>query len=91
MLSLMPFVNASASEATGGDGHIYRGKYTNYSDIIYTWDGKHVYRGKYTNYSDIMFTYDGKHLYVGKYTNYSDIIVTFDAPVPVIVMLLSVL
>ena len=71
VLSLMPFMNASASEATGGDGHIYRGKYTNYSDIL--------------------FTYDGKHLYAGKYTNYSDIILTFDAPVPVIVMLLSVL
>ena len=55
------------------------------------WDGKHIYDGKYTNYSDIILTYDGKHLYNGKYTNYSDIILTFDGPVPVIVMLLSIL
>ena len=58
---------------------------------MFTWDGKHIYRGRYANHSDILFTYDGEHLYRGKYTNYSDILLTFDAPVPVIVMLLSVL
>lgn len=31
------------------DKHIYKGRYTNSSDILYTWDGKHVYRGRYTN------------------------------------------
>ena len=31
-----------ASEDSGSDGHIYRGKYANYSDIIYTWDGEHL-------------------------------------------------
>lgn len=32
-----------ASETAGSDGHIYRGRYANYSDIIYTWDGEHLY------------------------------------------------
>ena len=58
---------------------------------MFTWDGKHIYKGRYENYSDILLTYDGEHLYNGKYTNYSDILLTFDGPVPVIVMLLSVL
>ena len=71
-------VSGSTVEASGRDTHVYRGKYTNYSDIIYTWDGEHLYRGKYTNYSDILYTWDGKHLYRGKYTNYSDILYTWD-------------
>ena len=78
VFSLAPFMNASASEAAGGDGHVYRGKYTNYSDIIYTWDGKHLYRGKYSNYSDILYTWDGKYIYKGRFTNTSDILYTFD-------------
>lgn len=39
--------------------HYYRGAYTNFSDIRYTWDGEHIYRGAYTNFSDILFSYDG--------------------------------
>mgnify|MGYP003295358700 CR=1 FL=1 len=67
----------SQSEA-GSDAHIYKGRYSNYSDIIYTWDGEHLYKGRYANYSDIIYTWDGKHLYKGRYTNYSDIILTYD-------------
>lgn len=70
--------------------HIYKGRYTNSSDILYTWDGKHLYKGRYTNSSDIIYTFDGKHMYRGRYTYSSDIILTFDSPVPVLVMLLSV-
>ena len=39
-----------------GEIKIYRGKYTNSSDIMYTWDGKFLYRGKYTNSSDIILS-----------------------------------
>lgn len=39
--------------------HIYKGRYTNSSDILYTWDGKHLYKGRYTNSSDIVLTVDG--------------------------------
>ena len=42
----------------GSDAHIYKGRYKNYSDIIYTWDGKHFYKGRYANYSDILLTLD---------------------------------
>ena len=45
------------------DTHIYRGRYTNTSDILTTWDGKHLYSGRYTNTSDILYTWDGRHLY----------------------------
>ena len=40
------------------DIHIYRGRYTNTSDILNTWDGKHLYRGRYTNTSDILLTFE---------------------------------
>lgn len=39
--------------------HIHSGRYTNTSDIIYTFDGKHLYRGRYTYTSDILLTIDG--------------------------------
>ena len=39
------------------DTYIYRGRFTNTSDILTTWDGKHLYRGKYTNTSDILLTF----------------------------------
>lgn len=71
--------------------HIYRGRYTDTSDILTTWDGKHIYRGRYTDWSDIAYTFDGKHLYRGRYTDTSDILLTFGAPVPVIIMLLNTL
>ena len=60
------------------DIHIYRGRYTNTSDILTTWDGKHMYSGRYTNTSAILYTWDGKHIYRGRYTNTYDIIYTFD-------------
>ena len=41
------------------DIHIYKGRYTNSSDILYTSDGKHLYLGRYTNSSDILMTIDG--------------------------------
>lgn len=41
------------------DTHIYKGRYNNSSDILYTFDGKHLYRGRYTNSSDILLTFDG--------------------------------
>ena len=40
------------------DTYSYRGRYTNSSDIIYTFDGKHLYKGRYTNSSDILLTFD---------------------------------
>ena len=40
------------------DTHIYKGRYTNTSDILYTFDGKHLYKGRYTNTSDILMTFD---------------------------------
>lgn len=58
--------------------HIYKGRYTNSSDILYTWDGEHLYRGRYTNSSDVLYTWDGKHLYSGRYTSSSDILYTWD-------------
>lgn len=76
-LLLSSYSFASKSEA-GSDIHIYKGRYSNWSDIICTWDGEHLYRGKYTNYSDILYTWDGKHLYKGRYTNYSDVLLTYD-------------
>ena len=60
------------------ENHVYRGRYTNSSDILYTWDGKHVYSGRYTNSSAILYTWDGKHLYQGRYTNSSNILYTWD-------------
>ena len=71
------------------DTHIYRGRYTNTSDILYTWDGKHLYSGRYSNTSDILYTWDGKHVYRGRYTNTSDILLTFNGMIPVPVMLMS--
>ena len=38
--------------------HFYRGRYTNTSEITYTWDGKHVYKGRYNYTSDILLTVD---------------------------------
>ena len=69
--------------------NIYKGRFTNTSDILYTWDGKYLYKGRFTNTSDILYTFDGKHLYRGRFTNTSDILLTFGAPVPVIIMLLN--
>lgn len=51
----------------------------------------HIYKGRYTNSSDILYTRDEKHMYSGRYTYSSDIILAFDSPVPVLVMLLSVI
>ena len=80
-----------ANTSIMADTHIYKGRYTNSSDILYTWDGKHIYKGRYTNSSDILFTYDGKHLYRGRYTNSSDIILTYGGPVPVPFLMTGVL
>lgn len=71
------------------DTHIYRGRYTNTSDILCTWDGKHIYKGRYTNTSDILYTFDGKHLYRGRYTNTSDIIHTIDGIIPIPILMIS--
>ena len=76
---------------TMAETHIYKGRYTNSSDILYTWDGKHIYKGRYTNSSDILFTYDGKHLYKGRYTNSSDIILTYGGPLPVPFLMMGIL
>ena len=48
LLVLVSFFTVFATEGSG-NVHIYRGKYANYSDIRYTWDGEHLYRGKFTN------------------------------------------
>ena len=60
------------------DIHIYKGRFTNTSDILYTFDGEHIYSGRYTNTSDVRYTFDGKHLYDGRFTNTSDICLTVD-------------
>ena len=39
--------------------HIYKGRNTYSSDILYTWDGKHLYQGRNTYSSDIVLTVDG--------------------------------
>ena len=49
---------ASLNATDMADSHIYKGRYTNFLDIIYTFDGKHLYSGRYTNFSDIMMTFD---------------------------------
>ena len=54
--------------------HIYKGRYKNTSDILYTWDGKHLYRGRFTNTNDILYTFDGKYLYRGRFTNTNDVL-----------------
>mgnify|MGYP003317826959 CR=1 FL=1 len=41
LFGLLPFINVSASETAGSDGHIYRGRYANYSDISEE-DCKHI-------------------------------------------------
>ncbi len=45
-LSLLAIITINAQT------HFYSGKYTNHSDIMYTWDGEHIYKGQYTNHSD---------------------------------------
>lgn len=83
-------VNVSLINAYNmSDTHIYKGRYTNTSDILYTWDGKHLYGGRYSNTSDILYTWDGRHLYRGRYTNTSDILMSFDGMVPVVVFLVG--
>lgn len=42
-----------------GSTHLYRGRFTNSSDIIYTYDGRYFYQGRFTNSSDIIKTTDG--------------------------------
>ena len=71
------------------DTHIYRGRYTNTSDILSTWDGKHLYSGRYTNTSAILYTWDGKHLYRGRYTNTSDIIITVGGILPITLIMMA--
>ncbi len=39
--------------------NIYKGRFTNTSDVLYTWDGKHLYKGRFTNTSDVILTFDG--------------------------------
>ena len=73
------------------DIYIYKGRFTNTSDILYTWDGKHIYKGRFANTSDILYTFDGKHLYRGRFTNTSNILMTCNGPVPVVIMLLNTL
>ena len=70
------------------DTYIYRGRYTNPSEIIYTWDGKNLYKGRYPNSSEIINVYDGKYFYKGRYSNSSNIIYTTDGKVPIAVLLM---
>ena len=73
--------------AHGQNVHIYKGRYANSNDIMYTWNGEHLYRGRYCNYSDVVLTYDGRHVYKSRYSNYSDIILTCGAPIPIPILL----
>ena len=54
--------------------YIYKGRFKNTSDILYTWDGKHLYKGRFTNDNDILYTFDGKYLYRGRFTNINDVL-----------------
>ena len=90
-LMLFLFAASGFNYNAMADTHIYRGRFTNTSDIQTTWDGKHLYNGRFSNTSAIMYTWDGKHLYRGRFTHTSDILLTFGAPVPVIIMLLNTL
>ena len=78
ILMLFLFAASGFNNNAMADTYIYRGRYTNTSDILTTWDGKHLYSGRYTNTSDILYTWDGKCLYKGRFTNTSDILYTFD-------------
>lgn len=78
LFSLISLILFTANTATMADTHIYRGRYTNTSDIVCTWDGEHLYNGRYSNTSAILYTWDGKHLYHGRYTNTSAILYTWD-------------
>ena len=66
-----------------GSTHLYRGRSSYSSDILYTWDGRYIYRGRSTYSSDILCTYDGRYLYRGNSTYSSDILYTTDAILPV--------
>ena len=39
--------------------HVYRGKITKTSEILYTWDGKLLYKGRVPTFTDILLTIDG--------------------------------
>ena len=54
--------------------YIYKGRFKNTSDILYTWDGKHLYKGRFTNTNVILYTFDGKYLYKGRFTNINDVL-----------------
>lgn len=41
-----------------GSTHLYRGRSSYSSDILYTWDGRYLYRGNSTYSSDILYTTD---------------------------------
>ncbi len=56
-LVLLLFAASGFNFRAMADIHIYRGRYTNTSDILYTFDGKHLYKGRYTNMSDILMTF----------------------------------
>lgn len=65
----LQIITLSFSQSMGST-HLYRGRFTNSSDILYTWDGEHLYRGRFTNSSDILYTWDG-------------LIKTTDGPIPI--------
>ena len=78
LLMLFLFAASGFNHNALADTHIYRGRFTNTSDIQTTWDGKHLYNGRFSNTSAIMYTWDGKHLYRDRFTNTSDILYTWD-------------
>jgi hypothetical protein len=57
-LMLFLFAASGFNFRAMADTHIYKGRYANTSDILYTFDGKHLYKGRYTNTSDILMTFD---------------------------------
>ncbi len=69
-------------------GHIYKGAYDRFGDILYTFDGEHIYKGAYKRFGDILYTFDGEHLYKGAYKRFGDIILTKDVPIPAFILLL---
>lgn len=53
LLTLIPaFVMAQS--------HLYSGRSTYSSDILYTFDGKHLYKGNSTYSSNILYTVSGR-------------------------------
>ena len=60
---------------------VYKGRYTNSGDQIFTVENGNVYKGRYTNSGDQIFTVENGNVYKGRYTNSGDQIMKIEGPV----------